>query len=140
MDEIRRKRVNRLAVLWVKYMPVFAVMCSLTNTIGSYVGKNFEGIGYLVMLALFVGLLLLSHALRFCGWHRCLIWYMIACEALNTYDYYIGIPVGVKGTFMINLILIGVTAVAITYFHVKENERGRTAGRAGRSDVSIEDR
>lgn len=119
-----RKRVNRYAVLWIKYLPIAAVVCCILNTMGSFFGFNFEAVGYLFNLLVFIGLILLSYVLQFCAWHRCLIWYVLGCQLLNAFDYYIGIPVSNKGFFMIHVLLIGITIIALTYHHVKKNQRG----------------
>lgn len=118
-----RKRINKLSVLWVKYLPIAAVLCCLINTMGSFAGFNFEAVGYIFQVLVFIGLLLLSYVLQFCAWHRCLIWYVVCNQLLNIFDYYVGIPVNDKGFFMLHIILIGITIITLTYLHVKETKR-----------------
>lgn len=122
---MNQKRVNRYAVLWIKYLPLAAVASCVMNTMGSFAGYNFEALGYLFQIMVFAGLLLLSYALRFCAWHRCLIWYVLSCQALNAFDYYVGIPVSDKGFLMAHAVLAGIVIVMLAYHHVKKNKRGR---------------
>lgn len=125
MDENRYQRIRKLAALWIKYLPIIAALACAGNSLSAYFGYYMEASGYLVTILIYIGVFLLSYVLRFCFWHRCLIAYIFVCEAINTFDYYVGIPISNKGMFIIHVVLIGFVVLLLTYNHVKKIKRGR---------------
>ncbi|MBO4498755.1 MAG: hypothetical protein J5732_00685 [Bacteroidaceae bacterium] len=131
MNEDRYQRIRKLAALWIKHLPIIAALACASNSLSAYFGYNMEALGYLVTMLIYIGVFLLSYVLRFCFWHRCLIAYIMACEAINTFDYYVGIPISNKGMFVLHVALVGFVIILLVIHHVKEVQRRKSDGPAG---------
>ena len=113
MDENRYQRIRKLAALWIKYLPIIAALACASNSLSAYFGYDMEALGYLVTILIYIGVFLLSYVLRFCFWHRCLIAYIVTCEAINTFDYYVGIPISNKGMFVLHVALLALLSFCL---------------------------
>ena len=140
MDDNRYQRIRKMAALWIKYLPIIAALACAGNSLTAYFGYNMEALGYLVTVLIYIGVFLLSYVLRFCFWHRCLIAYIMACEAINTFDYYVGIPISNKGMFVLHVALVGFVIILLVINHAEEVKRRKSDGFTGRRNSGSEKR
>ena len=81
----------------------------------SYIG----GISFIPLIFLYIS----SYVFKFCEYHRMFLHYVVICNLINIYDYYIGIPIINKSLLILYLIIAGICLIIILYLYVKTNKK-----------------
>lgn len=121
------KTMYKLEVLSVKYIPIIIAGIVLFNSILSYFDIYVTWLDYIAGTSLLtlVPMYISSYIFKFCGYHRMFINYIVAHKLVETIDMYIGIPVTDLMLLFIYLILAGIFAFIIIYWHQKcKNDKG----------------
>lgn len=121
-EKLRSKRLYKLALIYLRIIPMLLAACDFTNTmlcllgvyidIPSYIG----GVSFLTLAFLY----LVSYVFRFCIYHRMFLHYILVNNILSIFEYYIGFPVGTNGLICIFLSNACLFLFLILYFHQKE--------------------
>ena len=90
------------------------------NTIISYFGIQIKLIAHVFVFLCVSFIYLASYVLHFCEYHRMFLHYVVVCDIITLYDYYIGIPISAVTLFLLNLIIAGVFLFIILYLHQKD--------------------
>lgn len=89
------KYLHKALIYSVKVIPPVIAVSYIIDDILMYFGIDsifinyFSGISFLTLAFLY----LTSYALKFCPYHRVPLHYMVVCNAISIYDYYIGVPI-----------------------------------------------
>lgn len=115
----KSKRLHKLIIGVLKVIPMLLALTTLLNQTLSYFGIDLEVLGFIggVSLLPIIFLYLASYCFGFCSYHRMFLHYVVVCDILTLFDYYIGIPVSNIGLFLINLIIAGISLFLILYLH-----------------------
>lgn len=130
VEESLNKTLYRLKLYLIKIIPIILAGITLLNTILSYVGIDTPILSYIGGISfLTLGFLYLtSYVFKFCSWHRMALHYVLVINLLNTYDYYIGIPVSDYFLLKIHLTITGI--FLLLTLHLKFNTNGVKAYRS----------
>lgn len=130
VEESLNKTLYRLELYLIKIIPIILAGITLLNTILSYVGIDTPILSYIGGISfLTLGFLYLtSYVFKFCSWHRMALHYVLIINLLNTYDYYIGIPVSDYFLLKIHLTITGI--FLLLTLHLKFNANGIKAYRS----------
>ena len=115
MEEKLNKKAVRRFVLTTKYLPmVIAVIHFINTTISFFHGNDIPlnyigGISLLSVLYLYFA----SYTFKLCAYYRMFLHYIVVCNLLSIYDFYIGVPLT-----DVNLYLLVVAITIITLFIV----------------------
>ena len=50
------------------------------------------------------------------------LYYILVCDIINYYDYYIGIPVNARNLLTLNIIIFSIFMLLLVYFKFKQHE------------------
>lgn len=116
------KNLYKTELYLIKVIPMIMSLICLINTILSYFYIDLEFLGYIgsASLLIIIFLYLSSYVFGFCAYHRMFIHYIMVNTVLNTYDYYIGIPLTNKGIFLVYMSITGVTLFTILYLKFRK--------------------
>ena len=118
----RRKRLYKLTIGALKIIPMLLALCAVLNMLFDSFGIDSEvlsmigGISFLPLLFLYIA----SFAFEFCVYHRMFLHYVFVNNVIACFDYYIGLPVGNRMLFMINLSIVGIFLFLVLYFYRRE--------------------
>ena len=123
--ENSRKRLHKITILTLKVIPVLLAISTLANQVLSFFGIDLEVFGYIsgVSLLTIIFLYLTSYCFEFCSYHRMFLHYVVICDVLSIYDYYIGIPISNISLFLVNLIITGISLFLILFLYLKRNDK-----------------
>ena len=110
-----RQRVYRIAIWLTKVMPVAISLVYVANTICAFLGIDvpaFSWVGGMSLLPL-IFFYVLSYALDMCSWHRALLHYIAVTEAINQFDYHVGIPIDDYALLSIHLFITLLFAIVV---------------------------
>ena len=124
-EESLNKTLYKIELYLIKVIPMLLAGITLLNTILSYIGLDTPILSYIGGVSfLTLGFLYLtSYVFKFCSWHRMFLHYTLVINVLNTYDYYIGIPVSDYSLFRIHVVITGVCLLLTAYLKFKHNGR-----------------
>jgi len=119
------KRIHKLTIGALKVIPMLLAATTLLNQVLSFFTIDWEVLGFIggVSLLPMLFLYLASYCFKFCSYHRMFLHYVVVCDIITLYDYYIGIPISAVTLFLLNLIIAGAFLFLILYLHQK-NVRG----------------
>ena len=119
--EVNSKRLHKLTIGTLKVIPMLLAVTTLLNQTLSFFNVDWEILGFVggVSLLPMIFLYLASYCFRFCSYHRMFLHYVVACDVITLYDYYIGIPISAVSLFLMNLIIAGITLFVVLYLHQK---------------------
>ena len=119
--EVNSKRLHKLTIGTLKVIPMLLAVTTLLNQTLSFFNIDWEILGFVggVSLLPMIFLYLASYCFKFCSYHRMFLHYVVICDIITLYDYYIGIPISSVTLFLLNLIIAGVTLFIILYLHQK---------------------
>ena len=117
--EVNSKRLHKLTIGTLKVIPMLLAVTTLLNQTLSFFNIDWEILGFIggVSLLPMIFLYLASYCFKFCSYHRMFLHYVVICDILTLYDYYIGIPISSVTLFLLNLIIAGITLFIILYLH-----------------------
>lgn len=122
MDNSINPRTYKIALLLIKTIPMLVALCYGANSLLAYFEIDLEIIGYIVLALFIVLLYILSYVFRFCAYHRMFIHYIVAIDALNIIDYYIGLPLGDLGVWILYAVVTCIAMFITLYLYVKQNK------------------
>lgn len=119
------KRMYKLELLCVKYVPIIIAAIVLLNAIPArfdvYVDElNYiAGTSFLTLIPMYIS----SIVYKFCKYHRMFIHYILTHKIVATIDMYIGIPLEDGMLLLLYLIIAGIFAFLALYLHQKYGGR-----------------
>lgn len=125
VESLRSKRLYKIELLSLKVLPMLIALCYALNSLLSYFDIDLVFIGYVAHVSILplIFLYTSSYVFRFCEYHRMFLHYIVVNELINTYDYYIGIPISDRNFFILHIVLIWVTLFIILYLYVKHHKK-----------------
>lgn len=120
-EEASRKRLHKVTIGSLKIIPMLLAAITLLNQVLSFFYIDWEILSYIggISLLPMAFLYLASYCFKFCSYHRMFLHYIVVCNVLTAYDYYVGIPISGVALLLINLIIAGVFLFIILYLHQK---------------------
>lgn len=118
------KSLYKIELVLIKAIPYLISVLYMLNSILSYFGIDTNIISHIggLSLLVFIFLYVSSFAFKFCIYHRLPLYYILICDIINYYDYYIGIPINNKELLILHLILIAMFVLLLVYFKFKSHE------------------
>ncbi len=119
------KRMYKLELICVKYIPILIALITLIDVILYYFDINFElinyvaGTSFLTMIPMYIS----SYVYKFCEYHRMFLHYIVVNKVVMMIDLYIGIPLGDFMLLVLYLIIAGIFAFLALYLHQKYGGR-----------------
>lgn len=115
------RRIHKVTIWTLKVVPMLLAATTLLNQVLSFFNIDWEVLGFIggVSLLPMIFLYLASYCFRFCNYHRMFLHYVVVCDIITLYDYYIGIPISSVTLFLLNLIIAGIFLYLILYLHQK---------------------
>lgn len=119
------KRMYKLELLCVKYVPIIIAAIVLLNVILArfdvYVDElNYiAGTSFLTLIPMYIS----SIVYKFCKYRRMFIHYILTHKIVATIDMYIGIPLEDGMLLLLYLIIAGIFAFLALYLHQKYGGR-----------------
>lgn len=122
---LRSKILYKVQLYLLKVIPMVMAFICLLNTVLSYFDIDVILLSYLgnCSILMIVYLYISSYVFRFCEYHRMFLHYIVVITGLNTYDYYVGIPVSDLCLLMIYQIVTGMCLFIILYLYVKSHKK-----------------
>lgn len=119
------KILYKIQLYLLKVIPMVMAFICLLNTILSYFDIDVILLSYLgsCSILMIVYLYIASYVFRFCEYHRMFLHYIVVITGLNTYDYYVGIPVSDLHLLIIYQILTGLCLFIILFLYVKSHKK-----------------
>jgi len=118
------KRMYKLELICVKYVPILIALITLIDVILYYFDIDFElinyiaGTSFLTMIPMYIS----SYVYKFCEYHRMFLHYIVVNKVVMMIDLYIGIPLGDFMLLVLYLIIAGIFAFLALYLHQKYGE------------------
>lgn len=125
MVERPNVKLYKVELYLLKIIPIVLACIHLANTVLSYYGIDiilFSYIGSVSLIPL-IFLYISSYVFKFCEYHRMFLHYIVVNNAINIYDYYVGISITAKELLAIHLIIAGICLIIILYLYVKTNKK-----------------
>lgn len=122
--EVKSKTLYKVELILIKFIPFILALICFLNTVFSYFGIDLEVLAYVggaSLLTLFF-LYVSSYLFKFCTYHRLPLHYVVVNDILNTYDYYVGIPLDDRNLLILYLVITFIFLMLITYSYVKSNK------------------
>ena len=121
VEEVSRKRLHKVTIGSLKIIPMLLAAITLLNQVLSFFYIDWEILSYIggISLLPMAFLYLASYCFKFCSYHRMFLHYIVVCNILTAYDYYVGIPVSGVALLLINLSIVGVFLFITLYLHQK---------------------
>lgn len=118
-------KLYKVELYLLKIIPILLAGIHLANTVLSYYGIDIVVFSYIgsVSLIPLIFLYISSYVFKFCEYHRMFLHYIVVNNAINIYDYYIGILITARELFAIHLIIAGICLIIILYLYVKINKK-----------------
>jgi uncharacterized membrane protein YdjX (TVP38/TMEM64 family) len=119
------KRMYKLELICVKYVPILIVLITLIDVILYYFDIDFElinyiaGTSFLTMIPMYIS----SYVYKFCEYYRMFLHYIVVNKVVMMIDLYIGIPLGDFMLLVLYLIIAGIFAFLALYLHQKYGGR-----------------
>lgn len=125
MVEKSNIKLYKVELYLLKIIPILLACIHLANTVLSYYGIDIVVFSYIgsVSLIPLIFLYISSYVFKFCEYHRMFLHYIVVNNAINIYDYYIGILITARELFAIHLIIAGICLIIILYLYVKINKK-----------------
>ena len=124
---VEKPNVNlyKVELYLLKIIPILLAGIHLTNTVLSYYGIDVVVLSYIgsVSLIPLIFIYISSYVFKFCEHHRMFLHYIVINNAINIYDYYIGIPITARELLAIHFIIAGICLIIILYLYVKTNKK-----------------
>ena len=117
MEEKLSKKTVKIFVLVTKYLPMLIAIIHFLNTVISFFYGNDIPLNYIggVSLLSVSYLYLASYTFELCEYYRMFLHYIVICNFLSIYDYYIGIPINDIEFFLLMIMITIVIMFIIIY-------------------------
>lgn len=121
-NTLRSKKLYKLFITFIKYVPSCLVFAKILTLVLNYLGINvafaltcISGTSLTFLLLLY----LISFIFRFCGLYRLSLNYVTLVTLLTIIDYYIGIPINNDVLYKVYGIITGVFIILWVWFFYK---------------------
>ena len=123
-DKLKSKTMYKIELLLLKIIPMLMSVCSLCNSILSYLDVEVVILNYIggVSLLPLIFLYLSSYVFKFCEYHRMFLHYLLITDIINVYDYHIGFPLDDLEYLCLHMIVSGISLFIILYMYLKEKK------------------
>lgn len=118
-------KLYKIELYLLKIIPMLLAIINFINIVLSFNGIDIPilsyigGISFITLIFLYIS----SYVFKFCEYHRMFLHYIVICNAINVYDYYIGILITNKTLLILHLIIAGICLIIILYLYVKTNKK-----------------
>lgn len=125
MVEHYNKLLYKIELILIKYIPYIISVIYFLNTILSYFNIDVYFLSHLggMSILTFLFLYISSFVFKFCIYHRLPLYYILLCDLINYYDYYIGIPVNNRELILIHIILLSIFILLLVYLKFRQHEQ-----------------
>ena len=116
-EERLSKKLVKKFVLATKVLPmIIAAIYFLNSTISFFYGNDIP-LNYLggVSLLPILYLYLASYTFKLCEYYRMYLDYIVIINAINIYDYYIGLPINDLNMYLLCVLLTIITMFIVIY-------------------------
>ena len=109
-NTLRNKRLYKIFISIIKYIPNILALLQIISLILSYLGIHtffitcFGGTSIILLTILY----LISIIFRFCGLYRLSLNYVTLITSLTIFDWYVGIPLSVESLYFLYASISGV--------------------------------
>lgn len=86
--------------------------------------SNISGVSLLTWLFLYLS----SLVFQFCIYHRLFLYFILATDFINIYDYYFNIPLEDEQIIEVHSIIIGILIFLLLYTHIKGYDKCNRGG------------
>lgn len=120
-EKFLNKNLYKLELYSAKVIPMVIAGIALANTVLSYYGIDAPILSYIggISILVVIRFYITSYTYRFCEYHRMFLHYIVLTNIINTYDYYIGIPIDNRTLFCVNMIIAGLFLFIILWLKFK---------------------
>lgn len=117
MAEKLNRRTIRKFILITKVIPILIAAVHCINSFLSFLGSNDIPLNYIggISLLPIIYLYVASYTFKLCNYYRMFLHYSILIDALNIYDFYIGIPLDDTNYFILFICITIVTMLITIY-------------------------
>ena len=107
----------KIFVLVTKYLPMLIALIHFLNSTISFFYGNDIPLNYLggISLLSVSYLYLASYTFKLCEYYRMYLHYIVIINAINIYDYYIGLPINDLNMYLLCVLLTIITMFIIIY-------------------------
>lgn len=125
MVERPNVELYKVELYLLKIIPILLAGIHLANTVLSFYNIDIVILSYIggVSLIPLIFLYISSYVFRFCEYHRMFLHYIVINNAINIYDYYIGVPITARELLAMHLIIVGICLIIILYLYIKTNKK-----------------
>lgn len=118
------KSLYKIELLLIKTIPYIISVIYFINSVLSYFNIENAILSYIGGMSIlpFIFLYISSFVFKFCIYHRIPLYYILVCDIINYYDYYIGIPVNARNLLTLNIIIFSIFMLLLVYFKFKQHE------------------
>lgn len=116
-EKVINKSSMKRFVLVTKVLPMLLALFHLINTILSYFYIDCVIINYIAGISILTVayLYFTSYLIKLCEYYRMFLHYCVLIDIINTFDYYIGIPLEDYNLFMLVMIITIIFMFIIIY-------------------------
>lgn len=116
-EKVINKSSMKRFVLVTKVLPMLLALFHLINTILSYFYIDCVIINYIAGISILTVayLYFTSYLIKLCEYYRMFLHYCVLIDIINTFDYYIGIPLEDYSLFMLIIIITIIFMFIIIY-------------------------
>lgn len=117
MAEKLNRHTIRKFILITKVIPILIAIVHCINYFLSFLGSNDIPLNYIggISLLPIIYLYVASYTFKLCSYYRMFLHYSILIDALNIYDFYIGIPLDDTNYFILFVCITIVTMLITIY-------------------------
>lgn len=125
MANLRNKKLYKLLLLTIRYIPMIIAICYILNTLLYTADIDLPILSNIAGVSLFTWLFLYLSAVvfEFCSYHKIFLWYILISDIINMIDYYFYLPIDNSKIHLINYSIIGIFLFIILYMYVKNSKR-----------------
>lgn len=116
------KRLYKLLILLLKYIPVVLSINDILHSILSYYNINcyflscFGGVSIIFLVILYI----ISYVFRFCYLYSIPLYFITVTNLIALYDLYIGINVSDIQILRVYLVLFGISMISFIHLKIKK--------------------
>lgn len=121
----KNKKLYKVFLLLVKYIPILMAGCYVLNTVSCRFGLDLPVFSHIagVSLCTWIFMYIAEVLFRFCIYHKMFLYYILVADIVNIIDYYIGIPIETSDLLAIHFWITGIFLFIILYLYVKYNKK-----------------
>lgn len=120
-EKLKSKMLYKIELLLLKTIPMLMALCSVGNTILSYLDIEVVILNYIggVSILPLIFLYLSSYVFKFCEYHRMFLHYLLITDIINVYDYHVGFPLDDLEYLCLHMIVTAISLFMVLYLYMK---------------------